>query len=325
MKANKTLAAAAAITAGILSLGTTAFALDGVNDYFTLGWPKAVQKAAASDGKLLTEAVYYNEWGNEQRVYTLEYDESEQLIGMIEDDIQDSYDCYHAIACVGGRIVSDTIKESKDGETTMEYSYSYDGAGNLTSVKGAAEGEGREYFYTYADGYLVHIASDYWADWGKDGSEQDLVITPVSGGIEVTRESGTVVSFDADGNFLGADYSDGSIAEAVYDEDGQLSEVSLDDSPYWTFAYTDAANVSAAASSADTAAAASEDSVTAVTKETIAAVQEALNEAGFDCGTADGIAGAKTTAGISAYQEANGLTVTGQIDDELLAALGISE
>ena len=56
---------------------------------------------------------------------------------------------------------------------------------------------------------------------------------------------------------------------------------------------------------------------------TIQQVQQALNEAGFDCGTPDGIAGKGTAAAVSAYQEANGLTVDGQINDELLGSLGL--
>lgn len=58
-------------------------------------------------------------------------------------------------------------------------------------------------------------------------------------------------------------------------------------------------------------------------KKTVKAVQQALNDAGFDCGTPDGSAGKKTAAAISAYQEANGLEVTGKIDRALLISLGI--
>ena len=60
-----------------------------------------------------------------------------------------------------------------------------------------------------------------------------------------------------------------------------------------------------------------------VSQETVKEVQQALNDAGFDCGTPDGIAGKGTAAAVSAYQEANGLPVDGQISEELLASLGI--
>ena len=59
----------------------------------------------------------------------------------------------------------------------------------------------------------------------------------------------------------------------------------------------------------------------AVSQETVKEVQAALNEAGFDCGTPDGIAGNNTKNAISEYQKANGLTVTGEIDDKLLESL----
>lgn len=57
--------------------------------------------------------------------------------------------------------------------------------------------------------------------------------------------------------------------------------------------------------------------------ETVTKVQEALNSAGYDCGTPDGIAGSGTKGQIEKYQADKGLTVTGTITDELLESLGI--
>lgn len=59
-------------------------------------------------------------------------------------------------------------------------------------------------------------------------------------------------------------------------------------------------------------------------KDTVKKVQQALNDASYDCGTPDGIAGKKTAAAITQYQSAKGIEVTGQIDDALLEALGIA-
>ena len=50
-------------------------------------------------------------------------------------------------------------------------------------------------------------------------------------------------------------------------------------------------------------------------------VQEYLNLAGYECGTADGIAGEKTKSAISKYQEDHGLYVSGNIDDELMKCI----
>lgn len=55
------------------------------------------------------------------------------------------------------------------------------------------------------------------------------------------------------------------------------------------------------------------------------AVQEALNAAGYNCGTPDGIAGNNTKNAILAYQAAKGLSQTGVVDDELLVSLGLRE
>ena len=54
---------------------------------------------------------------------------------------------------------------------------------------------------------------------------------------------------------------------------------------------------------------------------TVEQVQQALNDAGFDCGTPDGIAGEMTAAAIRAYEEANGLPADGEIDEELISKL----
>jgi photosystem II stability/assembly factor-like uncharacterized protein len=52
-------------------------------------------------------------------------------------------------------------------------------------------------------------------------------------------------------------------------------------------------------------------------------VQEALNLAGFDVGTPDGIAGTKTVMALRAFQAARGIPVTGQMGATTLAALGL--
>jgi len=58
-------------------------------------------------------------------------------------------------------------------------------------------------------------------------------------------------------------------------------------------------------------------------KATVKQVQQALNDAGFNCGTPDGIAGKNTANAIQSYQQAHGLTVTGTITGELLDAMGL--
>jgi len=67
-------------------------------------------------------------------------------------------------------------------------------------------------------------------------------------------------------------------------------------------------------------------SETLADSETIKQVQEALNEAGYNCGTADGIAGNKTKNAIVQYKTDKGLSdVSDSITEELLFLLGISE
>lgn len=58
-------------------------------------------------------------------------------------------------------------------------------------------------------------------------------------------------------------------------------------------------------------------------KETVKQVQQALNDAGYNCGTPDGAAGKNTKKAISDFQVASGSEATGEIDDALLVALGL--
>ena len=58
---------------------------------------------------------------------------------------------------------------------------------------------------------------------------------------------------------------------------------------------------------------------------TVQMVQIALNEAGYNCGTADGKAGPKTREQISLYQTGNNLTVNGLITEQLIKSLGIAD
>ena len=58
-------------------------------------------------------------------------------------------------------------------------------------------------------------------------------------------------------------------------------------------------------------------------QETIQNVQAALNNAGYECGTPDGVAGAKTYEALNAYQKANGLPVSNDITDSLLEKLNL--
>lgn len=54
-------------------------------------------------------------------------------------------------------------------------------------------------------------------------------------------------------------------------------------------------------------------------------VQEALNAAGYNCGTPDGVAGSKTAEAIRAFEKEKGINVNGVITDELLEALEVAE
>ena len=50
-------------------------------------------------------------------------------------------------------------------------------------------------------------------------------------------------------------------------------------------------------------------------------IQIILNQNGYDAGSPDGKMGAKTKKAISAYQKANGMTATGEVDEALVNSL----
>ena len=58
-----------------------------------------------------------------------------------------------------------------------------------------------------------------------------------------------------------------------------------------------------------------------VMDETVRTLQEKLKQAGYDPGPVDGMFGGATARALRAFQEANGLPVTGQVDADLLVQL----
>ena len=58
---------------------------------------------------------------------------------------------------------------------------------------------------------------------------------------------------------------------------------------------------------------------------TVRIVQQALNDAGYNCGNPDGVVGGKTTEAVTKYQTDKGLTVNGLVTDELLQSLNVVE
>lgn len=58
-------------------------------------------------------------------------------------------------------------------------------------------------------------------------------------------------------------------------------------------------------------------------KEDIEKVQKSLTDKGFQAGTADGVMGAHTRAGIREYQKSEGLPVTGRLDEKTAGKLGV--
>lgn len=59
--------------------------------------------------------------------------------------------------------------------------------------------------------------------------------------------------------------------------------------------------------------------------DTIKQVQQALSSQGYDAGPADGKIGSKTKSALKKFQKSQGMQASGKLDQQTLAALGVSE
>ncbi len=59
-------------------------------------------------------------------------------------------------------------------------------------------------------------------------------------------------------------------------------------------------------------------------KQTVRQVQQALNDQGYKAGKADGKWGAKSQQALKQFQQAKGMEPTGQLNQEVITALGVS-
>ena len=57
----------------------------------------------------------------------------------------------------------------------------------------------------------------------------------------------------------------------------------------------------------------------------VRSVQQSLNQKGYDAGAVDGRWGPSTESALRQFQEANGLAPTGNLDQQTLSALGVSQ
>jgi hypothetical protein len=80
-----------------------------------------------------------------------------------------------------------------------------------------------------------------------------------------------------------------------------------------------------AAKSYDSGVRNSESSGNTARSSLVQSAQQSLNDKGFDAGAPDGQWGPKTEEAVRNFQSANGLQVTGQLDSQTTAALGIAQ
>ena len=110
---------------------------------------------------------------------------------------------------------------------------------------------------------------------------------------------------------------DASEMHAALSNDGKILVVTMLSPKYRTEIFT-VGSLSEKASDSD-----GETGDVYTDSNTIKMVQDALNQAGYECGTADGISGSRTIQAINNYRSDHGLEQNGMIDNELLQSFGL--
>jgi hypothetical protein len=77
--------------------------------------------------------------------------------------------------------------------------------------------------------------------------------------------------------------------------------------------------------SADQATSSTSSSVGSADSSTIRSAQQALDDKGYDAGSADGRMGPRTESALKQFQQAQGMPQTGALDSKTLSALGVSQ
>ncbi len=209
-----------------------------------------------------------------------------------------------------GKEISTWELDEEDEQTGLTlYAVRYDWDGNLVEEKelgSIADKDSQAYYATFSASMNSEINAVGAAPYGN---ATRLTVQDVDGDAVCYGTNGAELV-----RYPGADASS---MHATISNDGKVLVINWYSSGYYTEIFT----VGQTGTAAEAAASGSGSVYTDA--DTIRRVQEALNNAGYDCGVADGISGSKTISAINAYRVANSLEQNGLIDDELLSSLGL--
>lgn len=172
----------------------------------------------------------------------------------------------------------------------------------------------------FSDGDFVylHVGSTY--QYYLDRGEQPVDCTPdaVQLGLELTEEAVQTFCTGEDSALCQEKQQYAKLIRETYAE--LLQQAQSAEGGEETAAGQAAAD-QAGAQDAGGQTAAVEPEVRLGSRETIRWVQKSLKQLGYDPGAVDGAMGRRTAAAIKSYEEANGMTVTGEMSKALVASL----
>lgn len=274
-----------------------------------------IQKASIPDQYIEKEDVYGDD-GKLSFTYQYEYNDKYQLIekkcvypdGSVTNDEKYAYD-------KNGNKIREDHEDNKDSSYSYYTEYEYED-GNLiksTTYKPTDNSIKYTFSYSYDDQnriiqenmdnieYNNKATTNYFYD-----DKNNIIYT------ERNNERYEDYTYDTNGNLISQMRSNGTGTEWKYE-----NNIKVEETYYYEGELLYTSKLEYASTNPSTAVISD--------AEIIKVVQQALNDAGYNCGTPDGILGDGTRNAVKNYMESNGKSSNGEITEELVGMLNIND
>ena len=274
-----------------------------------------IQKASIPDQYIEKEDVYGDD-GKLSFTYQYEYNDKYQLIekkcvypdGSVTNDEKYAYD-------KNGNKIRENHEDNKDSSYSYYTEYEYED-GNLiksTTYKPTDNSIKYTFSYSYDDQNRIiqenmdNIEYDNKATTNYFYDDKNNIIYT-----ERNNERYEDYTYDTNGNLISQMRSNGTGTEWKYE-----NNIKVEETYYYEGELLYTSKLEYASTNPSTAVISD--------AEIIKVVQQALNDAGYNCGTPDGILGDGTRNAVKNYMESNGKSSNGEITEELVGMLNIND
>ena len=274
-----------------------------------------IQKASIPDQYIEKEDVYGDD-GKLSFTYQYEYNDKYQLIekkcvypdGSVTNDEKYAYD-------KNGNKIREDHEDNKDSSYSYYTEYEYED-GNLiksTTYKPTDNSIKYTFSYSYDDQNRIiqenmdNIEYDNKATTNYFYDDKNNIIYT-----ERNNERYEDYTYDTNGNLISQMRSNGTGTEWKYE-----NNIKVEETYYYEGELLYTSKLEYASTNPSTAVISD--------AEIIKVVQQALNDAGYNCGTPDGILGDGTRNAVKNYMESNGKSSNGEITEELVGMLNIND